>query len=295
MLDERGIQGLSEVLSRGTMSGLLFKVDEPIDVLVRKVRDEQLGPGAENPLYRRFQMQTNGKIRKLSVPNGSFKKLARKYILPLIKTKKPHAACHGGEGGWSVKGSLSLHLPCTSVLSFDLSSVFENVPFDLVAGYFFDLLSDVSHFNRENIAWFLARLCTVPYSEGRRGLPQGSACSPALFNRILYFLDDSLSRGAEQRGMIYTRWIDDMTLSCSHHMPVEQFLGAVQLTGIYFPIAPKKIYYQDGAPIYLLGHRVFPDRIEKNTREDRERNKVEPLDYAEYVEGKNYGPWVKSQ
>lgn len=121
------------------------------------------------PLYQRWTQQAGGKERQLSVPKKPVRAFMENYLLNLVKQKKAHERCHGGEPGWSPKKSLETHLPCSSTLSFDLKSAFENVPFERVFNLFYDLLPETfAHEPKQNIANFFSLLCTINYAD-RRG------------------------------------------------------------------------------------------------------------------------------
>jgi hypothetical protein len=117
----------------------------------------------------------------------------------------------------------------------------------------------------------------------------------ALFNRMLYPLDEQLSKKAAERGLRYTRWVDDLTIGSQEKRGLEDFLGAVELVAEYFPVSEEKMFFQQREPIYLLGHRISNNMVEKNSKEDKEQNKVAPLNFHEYFgkdRQRNYASWI---
>lgn len=245
-----------------------------------------------NPLYNRWIQKVNGKNRPLSVPSGSLRTFVVGYLKDFIKKEKVHNTCHGAELGWSVKKSLETHLPLGNVLSFDLEKAFENVGFKRIYNFFYNSLEGGGFEEREATAEFLSNLCTVDYLGGK-GLPQGSPCSMVLFNRILYFLDQSLSKKASERELKYSRWVDDVTISSQNKQEIGYFFGAVELTAEQFPVAKHKVFFQEGES-YLLGHILNKNNIMKNTKEQKLRNKVPSLDFNKFL-GENkimsYDSW----
>lgn len=240
-------------------------------------------------LYMQWNQKVGDKIRSLSKPKPILKEFIQGYFLPMIKRLKIHSGCHGGEKNWSVKKSLETHLPCKTTLAFDLKGAFENTSYEKVSS-FFESIAVNSGFGNEKkeIAEFLASISTINYWKngvGKRGLPQGSSLSIALFNRMLFPLDLELSEKANKRELRYSRWVDDITISSYDDKPSEQLLGAVALTNDSFKVAENKIYFQNRFPIYLLGHKILEGGIIKNSKEDRLANKVAPLDFSkmEYV------------
>lgn len=248
----------------------------------------------ERRLYRRWAQKTGPKTRYLAVPNPDFARFIKRYILPTIKRVAPHDKSHGGERGWSPKASLQTHLPFEAVLSFDLSSAFNNVGINEVFGLFYQTFPQLNEDDRIDFSGFLATLLTTTY-DGKRAIPQGAPHSMPLFNRILRNLDVRLGESASAKEFNYTRWVDDITISSPQCTKVEEFLGAVDLTAQRFPVARHKIFFQEATvPVYLLGHVIEKGRVYKNSPSEREANKVQPLDYDQWFgdnSKKNYRAW----
>ena len=74
----------------------------------------------------------------------------------------------------------------------------------------------------KNISKVLGELCCR-----RRQLPQGASTSPALSNIIAYEMDRKLAVMAEEFGLAYTRYADDLTFS-GDVFPKEQVLVRVK-------------------------------------------------------------------
>ncbi len=242
--------------------------------------------------YQRWTQKIGDKERLLNVPKKSLRHFMEDYLLDFIKSKPKHEACHGGEKGWSVKKSLEVHSSCRSVLSFDLKSAFENIPRDKVYNLFCELLGESSE-EKDEVADFLSVICTVRYSD-KRGLPQGSPCSMAIFNRVLHPLDIVLSEKTYERRFVYSRWVDDLIISSQKKQGLEDFLGAIKLTAEDFLVSKNKIFFQDNEPMYLLGHKFVGGQILKNTKEEREKYKPSPVCFDEWFSDdstKEYPLW----
>ncbi len=263
---------------------LFWKQDlkESLDGIFLKIKEGNL-------LYQRWSKKINGKERKLSVPSKPLRKFLDFYLIDFIKKREIHKGCHGGEKGWNPKSSLASHLPCSCAFSFDFRSAFENMDYRKVHDFFYRNLEGV--FERDVVVDFLSFLCTVKYSGGKRGLPQGSPVSMALFNRILFSLDNKLNQKSKERGFKYSRWVDDITITSSKYEGIESFLGALELTERYFPIAKEKVFFQDTDKIYLLGHKIQDNKVLKNSSEERLKEKCSPLDYEKFFRNKDYGLW----
>ena len=248
----------------------------------------------KKPLYRRWSEKIDDKVRILSVPQEPLTKLIKSYLLPLVKSARAHERCHGGEEGWSPISSLATHLPFVSVLSFDLKSAFESFPPEEIYGFFMNFFSG-SEYQEDNYR-FLTLVSTVKYSHGR-GLPVGSPLSMSLFNRAIRSLDENLDRSSLERGFRYTRWVDDITISSPGREEIERFLGAIDITLRNHPVSEGKIFFQNNErDAYLLGQRITPNgRVYKNTREEREKNKIPSLDFRKFfgdTATRKYDSWA---
>ena len=271
--------------------GDLFYFRLTPDELVEEMRERY----ERNRLYRTWKQVIDGKSRSLAVPSECLQEFLQRYILPLIKRRENHPQSHGGveSSGWTPKRSLETHLPLRSVLSFDLASAFNNVGITHVFDFFYDLFSNCDEPDRSDFAGFASTITTVTYDD-KRSLPQGASHSMPLFNRILREFDGRLDESAQGIGSTYTRWVDDITISSREEKDIEDFFGAVVLTSQFFPVARGKIFFQRSTqPIYLLGHIIERGKVYKNSKEDREKNKVQPLDYEEWFgrEEKRYVSW----
>lgn len=287
--DER-LEYLTKVLAPDEQLELISHT-EIINVLTEMRSRQENGKS----LWQRFQYKTGSKSRNLSVPCPQLKSFFMNYLCSFINKREAHSCCHGAEKVWSPKKSLESHLPIKRALSFDLSSAFENTTLNYVFGFFFDAIDGNSPYEtRRDVAGFLARISTVRY-EHERALPQGSTHSNHLFNRILYPLDSMIHNQAQVRGMKYSRWVDDFTISSAGSEDAAAFLGSIELVMQYFPISPTKSFFQvndstnEHSRVYLLGHIIHGAEITKNSKEKRDMYKVNPLDLDELFLNKRYG------
>ncbi len=242
-------------------------------------------------LYLRWTQQVGDKRRPFAVPNGRFAYFTAKLV-PFIKRQPIHPSAHGGEKGWSANKSLQTHLPVASAFSFDLADAFNNQGITQVFDFFYNAFEKLGDTERRECAGFLSNVCTVTTNE-QRSLPQGSLHGIALFNRILHGIDQKLSSQSATRGLTYTRWVDDMTISSSLPLDAEEFMGAVELTSQYAPVSQTKVFYQRGEPIYLLGQVIERGRVFKNSKVEREAKKTKPLNYHEWFNGpRRYDKWT---
>ena len=277
---------LRRLFSPGTQDDLFRNpLDDSLDWLAERVADKK-------GIYMRWKQKVDGKERQLSFPSEPLQVFLGSYLKPFIEKQEVHESCHGGVNGWSPRASLESHLPMVSALSFDMKRASQNIPAWKIFSFFYNSLSDIECYDvRRDLAGFLTFVTTVRYDQ-QRGLPDGSSLSPVLFNRVMHEVDDDMFRAASERGMRYSRWIDDFTISSSERTDVREFLGAVDLLGGRYPVARDKVYFQDMEPIYLLGHKVVNGRVLRNSREERIKYKATPLDYNGWFNGERiYESW----
>ena len=239
---------------------------------------------SEGKLYRRWRQVVDGKERALSTPSPPLNRFMNTFVVPIIRRMPVHPSCHGGEKNWSAQSSVRTHLPCTTVLSFDLRSAFPLCNFERVFDLFHKLLGESHEEDRKDFAGFFASLATVPYPEHqRRGLSQGSSYSMPLFNRIFRPLDESLYREAQQRACKYTRWVDDITISSPDSLSPEALIGAVAHAQDYAQVSPTKVFHQQ-APntIYVIGQVIEDGRVFKNSRKEVQERKSPHLNWEEW-------------
>lgn len=59
-------------------------------------------------------------------------------------------------------------------------------------------------------------------------MPQGGVCSPYISNLVCYRLDKRLSALCGKRGIIYTRYADDLTFSCDNKQSLKKIKDIVK-------------------------------------------------------------------
>lgn len=171
--------------------------------------------------YRKFFLpkKTGGK-RLIAAPMPRLKKLQH-WVLSEILMKIPvHQAANGFVRNRSVASNAIPHLGQEVVVNIDLRDFFPSIHFARVKGVFVKLGYS------EKIATILALVCTEAQTEevvldgkryfvqqGKRILPQGSPCSPAITNILCYQLDKRLQGVASKHNYAYTRYADDISFS----------------------------------------------------------------------------------
>ena len=153
--------------------------------------------------YRNFAIpKKSGGARSLQAPSPTLLHCQR-WIDAFIVAQLPvNDAAHGYVSGKSNISNADVHKDSRQILSMDISDFFGSIHKSRVIKLFFDAGYP------PNVSYLLAELCCrLDY------LPQGAASSPRLSNVIMNEFDRQLSAYAVQQGLLYTRYVDDITLS----------------------------------------------------------------------------------
>ncbi len=176
---------------------------------------------AKTTNYHRFYIpKRTGGERLISAPLPKLKK-AQHWILENVLNKlEMHDAANGCVSGRSIVTNAQKHVGKAVVINQDLKDFFPTITYERVKGMYRSLGYS------GQVATILALICTEPYTinvelfgesyfsqRGKRYLPQGSPCSPAIANRIAGKLDARLTGLANKFGFEYTRYVDDLTFS----------------------------------------------------------------------------------
>jgi len=274
--------------------GLLFDpFNRQKEYLKRSLENLAESCEGEKSLYRQWPLKKeNEKVRLITTPNEELDNLLRTFVLPLIKTQRVHSSCHGGEKGYDPLRSLSKHVPMGSALSFDLKKAHERIPIYLTYPV---LVRALGRDEPDEDVDLLYTLCTIDYKD-KEGLPVGSPVSNALFSRALYSIDEILTQKSKERELSYSRWVDDFIISSHQSRSSRPFLGAIDLVRFDLDISPSKTFFQRiikgnmNSWIYLLGHKIRGKRIAKNSKEERDLYKGEPINFED-LSKLDYDSW----
>jgi hypothetical protein len=170
----------------------------------------------------------SGPPRVIERPKLRLKEVQRWILRELLVWIPVHPAAHGFVRGRSALTHARAHTGRRVVVRLDLEDFFAAVTAARVYGVF------RTAGYPEAVAHALTGLCTnvVPpersvaghYRLARRlatpHLPQGAPTSPALANLAAFRLDARLAGLARELGATYTRYADDLVLSCDHRLRV---------------------------------------------------------------------------
>ena len=153
--------------------------------------------------YRTFSIpKKNGELRQIDEPLPGLKNIQR-WILDEILNKLPvskYAKAYVKKR--SVKSNAYYHRNKNIIITLDIKDYFASIHFVKVVNVFLSLGYV------EQVAYILANMCLL-----KNSLPQGAPSSPALSNLCTNDLDNDLSEFVKGKGIMYTRYADDITFS----------------------------------------------------------------------------------
>lgn len=166
----------------------------------------------ENFLYSNFSNKYKVKIlkkksggeRTIKAPISKLKTIQRKILDEIVAKVQPLECVYGLSKEKGVKDNAMLHSKNWNreVLCLDLVDFFNNIHYKNINSVYKGI-----GFNREN-SNVLTKLSTLD-----KALPQGSPLSSHLSSLSVLGMDNDISRYVKSRGLIYSRYVDDVTIS----------------------------------------------------------------------------------
>jgi RNA-directed DNA polymerase len=168
--------------------------------------------------YKTFTIpKKSGKDRVISQPSKKLKGLQSWILVNILNKLKVSDSCKGFEKGSSILSNAEPHRGANSVLNMDLLDFFPNVKRERV----FNIFKSIGYDNA--ISVILTNLCVYENS-----LPQGGPCSPKLANLSAWQLDVRIQGFVGKRGVIYTRYADDLSFSGLSSIKVTQIIPMIK-------------------------------------------------------------------
>ena len=194
-----------------------------------------------------IKKRSGGRRHIHAVTGGLFR--TQQFInAEILQKLRPHPASFAFHADGGIRACASMHCDARWMFQYDLADFFYSVNEADV----YTVFVDAGY--RPLLAFELARLCTTTrlpehlrhllwpnrtnvskqdyqfYLErsGAIGvLPQGAPTSPMLSNLAAVSLDNELTLYADQHGLVYTRYADDLTFSASEDLPKGLSVGDI--------------------------------------------------------------------
>lgn len=201
--------------------------------------------------YRTVELpKPGGGVRRLTVPDEALKRVQRAILRNLLvhMPVSPYATAYRCGGG-AVRNA-ARHVGQPQVLRLDIHHFFDSVRYSAVKDAAFppEIFS-------EPLRVLLAMLCYY-----RDALPQGAPTSPAIANLLLRDLDLRLGRLCRGRGIVYTRYCDDLTFSGADLTGIREAAES-ELRGMGFFLNDKKTRLRSAGQRQVVTGLVVNEKV----------------------------------
>lgn len=189
-----------------------------------------------------------GKRREILEIRGHWKRyLDKLYTRILLPALRPSIHSHGGVKGRSIVSNANAHRNSIYVFNADIADFFPSIHYERVYKLFVEKF-DCS----ANVARICTRLCTHNYH-----LAVGLQTSPILADKVLDQVDVRIGSACNSAGLIYTRFVDDITITGIFDLQESGFVSLVKkiINQNGFELSPHKQKtgkLSDGIPITSL-------------------------------------------
>jgi len=159
----------------------------------------------------------SGGVRLIAQPNRELKAIQSWILRHILDKLFISDASKGFQKGESIYDNAYPHIGANVILALDIDNFFPSIPANKV----FWVFRSVGY--GQKISSAFTSICTYKGS-----LPQGSPASPKIANLVCLKLDARIQGYAGKNGITYTRYADDISLSCQSIKKMEKARYVVQ-------------------------------------------------------------------
>jgi hypothetical protein len=266
----RDIPGLeSSRISLRQLPSFVGCSDEALHALIAYIGSDEA--------YSLASIFIKGRLRVIEIPDAFLAAVQRRIFAHLVELELDLPSCvHGYVRGRSHISNAAAHVGKRWLQKFDIRDFFPSITSQAVV----NVLSDIGF--TLSAAEILSQL--LSYNDR---LPLGACTSPLLSNLCLRPLDTVLQNTAIERGLIYTRYSDDMTFSGDEQFDLEEEVDiAVSAAG--FRLNRKKsVTARYGQAQYVTGLSIS-DNVGPRLPKQFKRRLRQILYYIEKFESNSF-------
>ncbi len=177
--------------------------------------------------YKIFEIPKKaGGMRQVAQPAREVKAIQR-WVVREIGPKLPiHKSATAYCSGSSIRRNAEAHTASRFMLKLDFKNFFPSILEDDLRLHFERYLSKEIDSSAQSI---LAHVCCwAPKRQTPLRLCIGAPSSPLLSNSVMFEFDNRLAAVAEQDGVVYTRYADDITLSARDRGKIDHYRDLVE-------------------------------------------------------------------
>lgn len=165
--------------------------------------------------YRHYTIpKRTGGTRDIHHPTPQLKQVQRWLVQTTFNNLPVHEAVHSYVVGRSIRTHAHVHAESNYLLRLDFTNFFPSLNQNWVKRY---LRRSVErgdlHLDNDALHLVARLVCRYSEADGSMALSIGAPSSPTLSNAILYELDCKLCEMANQLGVVYSRYADDVYFS----------------------------------------------------------------------------------
>lgn len=195
-------------------------------------------------------LKKDGTFRDINVPKNGIKILQRRINSRLFSNVEYPGYLYGGIIGRDYHKNALAHANAMKIISLDIENFYPNLKKSEVKKVFLNFL----RFS-EDVSEYLAEVCTL-----NGGLPQGACTSTHLANLVFYQQEPRIARKFETMKFVYTRLIDDITISSEKNISKSQITDAIK--SVASLVGQKKfILKQAKTRVTTIGNPSDPARV----------------------------------
>ncbi len=152
--------------------------------------------------YKIFYIRKrNGKVRTIYEPSKMLKFAQRRILDTILAEKKITPVATAYKKGNGIYANALPHVGKKKIVKLDIAHFFDRISF-------LDVYKCCFSYYPKSVGVLLTNLCC--YADF---LPQGAPTSPAISNLFMRDFDYEMDKYALEKGLVYTRYSDDMTFS----------------------------------------------------------------------------------
>lgn len=163
-------------------------------------------------IYKKFTIpKKNGGIRNIAQPKRATKYLQRALIELFIDDLPIHECVTAYQKGCSIKLNATLHAENVFLSKFDFSNFFTSIKNEDIIKH---IIKYSKHtFNEQELEDISRIVCIKNLGRESLHLSIGAPSSPVISNTVLYDFDCQVGDWCKDKGLIYSRYADDLTFS----------------------------------------------------------------------------------
>ncbi len=158
-----------------------------------------------------YLKKKSGGQREIAQPSRAMKAVQSWILRKILYRLSSSQNAKGFEIGESILSNATPHIGAHVLLNIDLEDFFNTIP----ASHVYSIFHSIGY--NKTISNIFTRLCTF-----KGYLPQGAPTSPKLSNLACQRLDSRIQGYSGPKGIMYTRYADDITLSAFNETKIRK-------------------------------------------------------------------------